>query len=85
MKIKCADCGIELEVSERSQRKVCDKCRKERMRKTQLEWEKKKKEEQKRKEDQKKALSNLLKEISEYNKKNGVNLTYGQYIALTNK
>ena len=69
MKIKCADCGIELEVSERSQRKVCDECRKKRMRKTQ----------------QKKALSNLLKEISEYNQKNVVNLTYGQYIALTKK
>ena len=61
MKIKCADCGIELEVSERSQRKVCDECRKKRMRKTQREWEKKKKEEQKTKRRSEKGFIEFAK------------------------
>jgi hypothetical protein len=84
--LRCAKCKVE------NRRKIEKKCREKygqkqyvKSAKKRYMTELKKMKEKRLKENPNfKSVSEIVKEIEEYNRKNGKRLTYGEYIALTN-
>ena len=84
--LRCAECkaenrkNIEKKYREKHGQKQYGKSAKKRYM-TEL---KKMKEKRLRENPNFKSISEIVKEMEEYNRKNGKSLTYGEYIALTN-
>lgn len=71
--------------SKRSITKYCPSCRVIGKRKKENERKLAIKEEQIKKSNREKNLNNTLAELRKYNKKNGTNLSYGQFVAINKK
>lgn len=84
----CERCGKEFLTNRKIRVIICSDCRAKIKYEKQVKYNQSKATGWRTKAKRKRTTNNLyqlLKENEQYNKKNGVNLTYGQYIALTNK
>lgn len=83
----CVDCGEKFYTFGVSKRTICDDCKKRHKVKWQAERYKsfKSVKNEHSKKQSGASLTEIMKEIEEYNRIHGTYLSYGQYINLTNK
>ena len=79
----CNDCGETFYTFGKTKRRLCDSCRKKHKNAQSGEFKRVYKKHEKK--TAKTSLSEYIRIVEEYNRKNGTCLTYGQYSALTNK
>lgn len=72
----CKICGTEFLPQRRGQKTCSEECRAENKRRWQEESRRRKEEEMRKKN----ALWSLCDELARYNRENGTNLSYGQYV-----